>query len=256
MNKLNVCFLNFWFYFWSPILLLFYLLVMCPWVALAGLVQPGKIMRRFRRAINNYGKTVVRTGWPWIKAELHNCPPEAEGPYILVENHISSFDPFVQGILPFEMVQTARGWALRFPVLGYFARWAGYLDVDNLLSEELLAKGRKLLDEGVSLIFFPEGTRHPDYQIGSFHGTAFRLALESNIPLLPVLLIGTDDKPCKGSFWMHPGKIDFICLDPIMPEDFAGKTAFNLKNEIRQLMIAELQQRGIISAPEGGTLTE
>lgn len=183
------------------------------------------------------------TGWPWIKVKVSNPPPENESPYIFVENHASSFDPFVQGVLPYEIVQSARGWALRFPILGRFARWAGYIDVDND-GEQIVEKGKKLLKDNVSLVFFPEGTRSVDGSLGPFHGVAFRLAVETETPIVPVVISGIADKPAKGSFIMHPGVIDIRCLEVMSPKDFRDKTPFVLKKEIKERMEKEIKASG------------
>ena len=134
--------------------------------------------------------------------------------------------------MPYEIVQTARGWALRFPILGRFARWAGYIDVDSD-GDRILAKAKVILNEKASIVFFPEGTRSTDGTLGPFHGAAFRIAIETETPIVPVIITGIADKPAKGSFIMHPGVIDIKCMEIIKPEAFKNKTPFVLKKEIK-----------------------
>ncbi len=192
-------------------------------------------MYYFRKCMTIYGKSVVFTCWPWIKVSLHNLPAE-ETPYVFVENHTSSFDPFVQSLLPFQLVQAAKGWTLRFPVLGFIARLAGYLDVDKLEGKMLLEKTEKLLRDGVSVIFFPEGTRNTEVEMGPFHGIAFRAAFDTGTTVVPVIITGIADKPHKGSLIMHPGKVDIYCLKPIRKEEYKNLSHLSLKKMTRERM--------------------
>jgi 1-acyl-sn-glycerol-3-phosphate acyltransferase len=233
---LNTISLNLWFYFWAPFVVFACLIIFVPFVTMVRIFNPARVMYYFRRSINLYGKAVTLTGWPWIRVKLHDLPSHDNIPYVFVENHASSFDPFVQGVLPYEIVQSARGWALRFPVLGRFARWAGYIDVDNSDGDQLIEKAKKLLNEKVSIVFFPEGTRSTDGTLGAFHSAAFRIAIETATPMVPVIITGIADKPAKGSFIMHPGVIDINFMNVIIPENFKGKTSFVLKKEIRAKM--------------------
>ena len=239
MNKLlyliSTLTLNIWFYFWTPFVLFFSLLLYTPFVAFFRIFKPSRTMFYFRKCINLYGKSVGYTAWPWIKVKLHNPPPTENSPYVFVENHTSSFDPFVQGFLPFELVQAARGWALKLPVLGFVARLGGYIDVDSLQGEELLKKAEIHLQNRISVVFFPEGTRH-EGKMGPFHTTAFKVAFETESPVVPVIITGISDKPRKGSFIMHPGRIDIYCLPPIKPEDYKDTSHMALKKMAREQM--------------------
>lgn len=235
--------LNIWFYFWAPFVLATALIVFFPFVALVRVFSPNKTMRCFRRCINLYGKSVALTAWPWIRVRLEGVPAKDGGPYVFVENHTSSFDPFIQGFLPFELVQAARGWALTLPMLGFFARWAGYIDTDSTAPDEIMTHSSKLLKAGVSIVFFPEGTRRLRSEgLGPFHGTAFRVAGANNVPVVPVVLIGVDDKPHKGSLLMRPGVIKMIFLPPVQTDPDAMKPHFELKKRARAVIEEALRK--------------
>ncbi len=228
--------LNIWFHFWFPALLVVSVLIGVVEMFFVRLFRPMSVGRELRRRINRYGRSVVCLGWPWIRVEVLNAPPVEEGPYVVVENHSSSFDPFVQGCLPYDLVQAARGWALRLPILGIVGRLAGYLDVDALGGDELVERAVKRLGEGVSVVFFPEGTRHVSGEIGPFHGAAFRAAEAARVPIAPAVVIGISDKPRKGSFLMRPGKITIRFLDLIKSEERAGMTVVAMKKQVRAMM--------------------
>lgn len=236
INFILIFTLNIWFYFWAPFVLFFSLLIYTPYVAFFRIFQPAKTMFHFRKSINLYGKSVGLTAWPWIKIKLHNSPPGDGAPYIFVENHTSSFDPFLQGFLPFELVQAARDWALRLPVLGIVAKFAGYLDVNSLPGKKLVKSAENRIRNGISVVFFPEGTRYPYDNMGPFHSTAFRVAFETETAVVPVIIKGVDNKPKKGSLLMHPGRIDIYCLPVIDPKEFKATSHMALKKLVRNKM--------------------
>lgn len=240
-TKINIIALNLWFYLWAPFVLLVALLIFVPFVTIIRIFNKRKAIFYFRKAINLYGRAVTLTAWPWIKIKLHNIPEMSGVPYVIVENHTSSFDPFIQGVLPFEIVQSAKGWALRFPVLGRFARWAGYIDVDDGDINELLMQAESLIDDKVSLVFFPEGTRNVTDKLSSFHSFAFSVAIDTSTAILPIITMGVADKPRKGSFFMNPGVIDMRCMNIIEPDSFKGSTPFVLKREIKAKMEERLK---------------
>jgi len=235
-NFFNILILNVWFYFWAPFVLAINLIFMIPLVVFSRLFGHRYTMYVFRRAIALYGKCVCFTAWPWIRIQLINPPTKKQIPYIFVENHTSSFDPFVQAVLPFEIVQFARNYALQFPLLGFIAKCSGYIDVNAYSPEDIIEKGKKLLEDKVSLVLFPEGTRHTDGVVGPFHSTAFKIALETNTPLVPVVIKGIENKPPKGSFLFQPGLIQFHCLEPVCPEYYKNMTPFKLKKYVRNII--------------------
>lgn len=233
----NVFALNAWFYFWAPFVFVFCLVTLASVVACVRVFKPARVMYFFRRAISIYGRAVVLTAWPWIRVRLVNAPAADGGPYVFVENHASSFDPFIQTMLPYEVIQAARGWALRFLALGCFARWAGYIDVD---SDDVVEKAACMLAGGVSVVFFPEGTRGDGINLAPFHSAAFRAAHEAGAAIVPLVVRGISDKPAKGSLVMHPGVIEMKCLAPVGAEEVKGTKPFELKKNIRNTMLRDL----------------
>ena len=236
LRVFNIILLNLQFYCLSPFVLLLSFLICLPRVLIVSLKGRRHTMYAIRRSISFYGRAVCLSAWPWIKIKLENVPDNSGIPYIFVENHLSAFDPFIQSVLPFELVQFARNYALDFPILWRIAKLAGYIDVNRQSAQKILENATNHIKEGTSLIFFPEGTRRPDGKTGAFHSTAFRVAIENKRPIVPVVLYGVEDKPKKGSFVFHPGVIRFICLDIIEPEKFKDKSPFILKKQIRELI--------------------
>ena len=101
-------------------------------------------------------------------------------------------------------------------------------------------KATRLLNEGVSIIFFPEGTRSASLKMGSFHGAAFRLALASKASVVPLCISGNENIPPKGSLLMRPGTIRVRRLPAIPWDEYKDLTAFAFKNRVWRIIDREL----------------
>ncbi|HSQ77560.1 MAG TPA: lysophospholipid acyltransferase family protein [Nitrospirota bacterium] len=198
-------------------------------------------MKRFRRAISWYGKLITAIPYPFIRLRYEdrskNCPGE---PYIFVSNHRSASDAFLMCVLPHECVQIVNIWPFRIPVLGLYARLSGYLNIRSMSHEHFMSEAKELLSNGVSIIFFPEGTRSASRTMGSFHGAAFRLALESKAAVVPLCIAGNEHIPPKGSLLLRPGTIRVRRLPAIVWDDYKDLNAFAFKNRVWHIIDNEL----------------
>jgi 1-acyl-sn-glycerol-3-phosphate acyltransferase len=180
--------------------------------------------------------------YPFIKLryEVHakNDPPE---PYIFVCNHRAASDAFLMCVLPHEAVQVVNIWPFRIPVIGFYARLAGYLNINMMAPELFLEKAAKLLRDGVSIVFFPEGTRSAGRGMGNFRGAAFRLARQTQVPIVPLCISGNENIPPRGSLLLRPGIIRVRRLPAIPWTDFKDLTVFVFKNRVREIIRTELE---------------
>lgn len=199
-------------------------------------------MKKFRRAMVWWGRVVALIPWPFIrlKYELVGIN-DTTRPYIFVCNHRSAVDAFLMGVLPHEFVEIVNDWPFRIPVLGFYAKYASFLNIRNMGHEDFRLRTTALLQDAVSIVFFPEGTRSRGREMGSFHGSAFRLALETGTPIIPLCISGNEIVMPKGSALLHPGTIRVRQLPPVAREEYAGLTPFSLKNRIRQIIERELR---------------
>jgi 1-acyl-sn-glycerol-3-phosphate acyltransferase len=198
-------------------------------------------MRRFRRAISWYGKFITALPYPFIKVRYEDRSASEPGePYIFVSNHRSASDAFLMCVLPHEAVQIVNVWPFRIPVLGLYAKFAGYLNIRMMSHEQFLLRAGTLLNQGVSIIFFPEGTRSASRTMGSFHGAAFRLALESKMPIVPLCISGNENIPPKGSLLLRPGTVRVRRLSAITWNEYKDLNAFAFKNRVWDVIDREL----------------
>lgn len=235
---LNIYFYTIFFLLSATVIPLLTIYVVC-----LGLVFPSRrrTMQRFRRAINWYGLMVIAIPYPFIKVRYEDPGTHEPGkPYIFVCNHRSAADAFLIGILPHELVQIVNVWPFRIPVLGIYAKFAGYLNIRMMPPDQFMQSAIRLITDGVSIVFFPEGTRSTSVTMGSFHGSAFRLALASKAAIVPLCLSGTETVMPKGSSLLHPGLIRIRSLAAIGFEEYKDLTAFALKNRVWKSIDREL----------------
>ncbi|MEI6072414.1 MAG: lysophospholipid acyltransferase family protein [Verrucomicrobiae bacterium] len=191
--------------------------------------------------IHLYGAITVRLAWPWIRFRVVNRSGIAPGePCLFISNHQSVGDPYLLGLFPYEMVFFANRWPFRIPIIGAFAKLAGYLDVQTLDPQALREKSARLLGEGVALFGFAEGTRTRTGGLGAFHTTLFRLALEAGVPIVPFCIAGLYRIIPRGSAMLRPGTVHIHALPALRPSDFEHLTAHQLKNKVWNLIAAEL----------------
>ena len=196
------------------------------------------IMRLF---ILWYGKAIIYISWfPYVRVSYEDPCGSPSGKGIYIFNHRSASDPFlVSAINDSSFVQVVNHWPMKLPFFGIFAEIAGYLDITTVSYEETLEWAReRILDDGVSIAVFPEGTRSGNCTVNQFHGAFFRIAKALDCPLIPVAVSGNENCPDR-NFRMSPGHIKVRKLAPI-PQDIIRNTPpFQLKNLVRDILIRE-----------------
>src|SRR5439155_20477530 len=113
--------------------------------------------------------------------------------YNFVSDHQSVYDlPVLFAALPFQLRIIAEDSLARFPVLGWHLRRRGHLFVDRQRPDRsgILNRWRALVSEGLSLIIFAEGTRSGDGRVARFKAGSFLLAIEAQLPVVPIAVIG------------------------------------------------------------------
>lgn len=190
-----------------------------------------------------YGRLWMILMSPFVSFEKFELRPERfPQPCIIVLNHLSFFDIFCMGALPFsDIAFTIRSWPFRMFWYAPFMRLARYVDVESLGKEEALLKCSELLAQNVSLIFFPEGHRSRNGELGRFYSGAFKLAKQANTPVVPVCISGTDHLLPQGSFFMAPATIRLHALPVLNPADFPGESGHvTLRKHVKTAMAETL----------------
>jgi 1-acyl-sn-glycerol-3-phosphate acyltransferase len=133
----------------------------------------------------------------------------------------------------------------KIPVFGQvIGRLAVWVDRSNAESRKIsLEKLVNFLNQGSSVVVAPEGTRNntPETLL-PFQKGAFRLSIETGIPILPMAVIGADQIMKRGTILLSPGKVRVYFSNPITPplpsESAVNDFAEKCKNRLEAMIVA------------------
>jgi 1-acyl-sn-glycerol-3-phosphate acyltransferase len=217
-----------------------------PWLALVFVVtapfDPGRYIvgRWFRRSAVTCA--ALNPLWHFRTSGVRIRDPRR--PYVAVSNHESYADIFLISHLPWEMKWLAKAELFRIPVMGWMMRMAGDIPVHREARRsrvEALEGCRDRLRKNVSVMIFPEGTRSKTGDLLPFKDGAFRVAVEAQVPILPLAVCGTRDAMAKGSFLFGRARAEVRALEPISTEGLTLRDVPELRDRVRAL-IAEARE--------------
>jgi fatty-acyl-CoA synthase len=148
---------------------------------------------------------------------------EAPGAKIYVSNHTSYFDvlPLMAGLgVPYRFVSKME--VHDMPFIGTFLKKMGHLAFDRSNAEARLQQEQEmeeLLRRGESIFVFPEGTFTSDDGIRPFQLGAFKAAVATGVPLVPVSLAGTRKFLRDGTYLPRPSRVTITLSPPIRPQN-------------------------------------
>lgn len=164
--------------------------------------------------------------------------------FVVVANHSSHLDaPLIMGALPRRHARYLAAGAAAdyfFDVWwrrGLTALFFNAFPVDRTGANPRSVSARGLLERGVPLLVFPEGTRSKDGRIGHFKPGAAALALATRTPCLPVAIIGASIAHPRGSSWPKRGRlpVGVVFGAPISPEP--DESAADFMNRVRDEIV-------------------
>jgi 1-acyl-sn-glycerol-3-phosphate acyltransferase len=166
------------------------------------------------------------------------------GPFVIVSNHQSAFDIFIlMGRLPINFKWILKKELLKIPIFGKALQAARYISIDRDNAREALngiKNAAAMLDQGVSVAVFPEGTRSHDGKLNEFKRGAFILSTKTKRPILPVSLDGSY-KIIGQNKMIHLGqKVILQIYDPIEVENLSAADKKQLAERVRTLIAENL----------------
>ena len=182
-------------------------------------------------------------GVRWRVRGMENLPQGERSPAILLVKHQSTLETFLMPVLmPHPLAYVFKKELLYVPFFG----WAiGRLDMVHIdrrqrtqAFNKVVEQGKRLLAQGVWVIMFPEGTRIPRGQQGTYKSGGTRLAVATGAPVIPIAVSSARCWPRK-AFIKRPGVVEVSIGQPIPSE---GRSAEELMREVEGWIEAEMRR--------------
>jgi 1-acyl-sn-glycerol-3-phosphate acyltransferase len=225
-------------------------LVFMPYLAVStllwGIIAVGICMFSPRLAFH------CGTIWAWCLCRMNFTSVQVKGrgrvkdgkSYVIMSNHQSQFD----------IIAFYGHWGRQFrwilkeelrniPGLGWYCAAGGHIFIDRRSRKKAIASlmaAKPLLDGGISVMIFPEGTRSPDGRIGDFKKGGFMLALDLGLPILPVSISGSHHVLPNKTLKLIPGKARIHIHEPIESIAYGPERRDKLMADVKAAMISGL----------------
>ncbi len=165
--------------------------------------------------------------------------------YIFLSNHISNLDPPVLlPLLPGRAAVFVKRSLTRIPVMGYAMKLGDFIPVDRdgrvESAKESVETAARVLESGLNILSFVEGTRSRDGRLQAFKKGPFYLAMETDAWVVPVSIRGTEAMMKKGSLRIFPGKAHVTFHAPLSPGKYA--TRDDLMAAVRGAIVSALPE--------------
>ena len=185
--------------------------------------------------------------WSWLILATTGVSVDVKGldrlvpgkTYIFVSNHQSIYDiPVVFSSLPYQLRIIAKESLGSFPFLGWHLRRTGHLLVDRKNPDRagILRRWKALVDQGLSLIIFPEGTRSQTGRVGIFKAGSFLMAIEAGLPVVPLSVDGTRRVMRKGELTTRPGHATLVVHEPLETSGLTVADARGFAQKVREIV--------------------
>ena len=224
--------------FWVLLVFTVFMLVLLP-----GIVLPFFMGRKYTWIGYKFLKF-----WSWIFSMLTFIHYSFVGrenfhkgkSYIYVSNHTSFLDiPGLCLMIPGEFRPLAKKELLKIPVFGWIAQSAAII-VDRSSGEsrkKSMDKLKRIKLEGLSILIFAEGTQNRTKEaLQPFKDGAFRIAIDTQEPILPMVVVGAGPLMPPGRLQMKPGNVKVVVAPEIPTSGLTYNDIPQLKQQTVEVM--------------------
>jgi 1-acyl-sn-glycerol-3-phosphate acyltransferase len=199
------------------------------------------------------------TAWAWALCRTNGTEVVVRGrrradptkSYVIMSNHQSHFDILaIYGHVWRQFRWVMKKELRKIPILGWACEEIGHIYIDRSDREKAIAslkQAQERLEPGVSIIFFPEGSRSCDGRLGKFKKGGFVMALEMGLPILPITVSGANKVlPSKSVALRRGGRIDVTVHEPIDVSAYSMEDIERLMSDVREVIASGLtpEERG------------
>src|SRR6516225_10282103 len=239
----------------KPLLWIYFVYVLLLFLVFMFLVFPFVVVASFRGKIRggNFIYNISRLWadvWFFLIGIIHRngfeSVPDEKKQYIFVGNHISYLDipVFLKTVRRRAIRVLGKSETSKVPVFGFIYGNA-VVKVDRTSADQRSKSVRQLksvLKKGISIFIFPEGTFNMTKRtLKEFYDGAFRLAIETQTPILPVLFLDTYNRMHYNSVLsLNPGKSRSVFLEEISVEGYSSRDVATLRQKVYDLMEKKL----------------
>lgn len=165
---------------------------------------------------------------------------------VFIANHQSHFDILaLYASLPIQFRWMAKQELFKIPLFGMAMRRSGYIAIDRSdrrKSMQSMIAAAQRIQNGTSVIVFPEGTRSADGRLQSFKKGGFMIAMRAQAPLIPVVINGSYALLPRGRTTIRSGRIDINILPPEETAGLGNKDIDNLMSRMHTLLASHIRE--------------
>ena len=233
------------FTIYGLILFIAFLLLIFPLViigSLFGKIDGGNFIYKLCRAWADFVLfgTAIHTHY------IYEAKPDHHKQYVFVFNHIAYIDiPFIMKAIRKQHFRVlGKAELAKVPIFGFLYRNTVVLvdRADSSARAKSVRQLKSVLQKGISIVISPEGTFNMTHQpLKEFYDGAFRIAIETQTPIKPILFLDAYDRNnYKSIFSLTPGKARIVYLEEVPVEGLTLQDVKTLKEKVYQLMEEKL----------------
>ena len=157
--------------------------------------------------------------WPGWSAKVTGRELLPRGPAVFIANHQSAADVVALMGLYHQFKFVSKSSLFKLPLVGWMMSMMKYIHVERgrpHSTQRMIDDCRRWLSDGMSVVIFPEGTYSTGGKLLPFKRGAFLLAIELQVPIVPVLIRGTPDLIFEDGPWLSPrAHVQVTVLPPV-----------------------------------------
>lgn len=158
---------------------------------------------------------------PFVKKRvIKNLSEDFSKPAVIIANHTSFLDTLAIAMATHKIIYLVNDWVYESPVFGKLVRALGFYPVSQGI-ENGMDKLKEKVEQGYSLVVFPEAERSYTNDVKRFHKGAFYLAEQFGLDILPLYIHGNSEVLPKGDFIIYNGSITVKVGNRISKDDMS-----------------------------------